>query len=138
MEYCYRRISEHPLNPQNHQKSWSHCLCCSFFWHGSTTWWQNWTFSLHIPLEISQDFKYNISYNSQLAHSVRQTKLILWDEALMQSRRTLEAVDRSFQDICRSVKPFGASPWFYYATSNSYFNESSSYSIYRRCKPLRA
>ncbi len=49
-------------------------------------------------------------YNTNLAHLIRQTRLILWDEAPMQNRRTLEAVDRSLQDICRSSKTFGGIP----------------------------
>lgn len=43
-------------------------------------------------------------------HLIRQTRLILWDEAPMQNRRILEAVDRSLQDICRSSKTFGGIP----------------------------
>jgi ATP-dependent exoDNAse (exonuclease V) alpha subunit len=38
---------------------------------------------------------------------IRSTDLVIWDEAPMQHRHIHEAVDRTFQDIRRSDKPFG-------------------------------
>uniref|UniRef100_A0A182N6N5 ATP-dependent DNA helicase n=1 Tax=Anopheles dirus TaxID=7168 RepID=A0A182N6N5_9DIPT len=44
---------------------------------------------------------------SQLAELIRQTSLIVWDEASMSSRYALEAVDRTLQDIMGIQRPFG-------------------------------
>jgi hypothetical protein len=38
---------------------------------------------------------------------IRSTDLVIWDEAPMQHRHIHEAVDRTFQDIRHSDKPFG-------------------------------
>ena len=49
----------------------------------------------------------NISRQSGRAELMRQTKLIIWDEAMMCNRHCLEALDRTLRDLLRSEQPFG-------------------------------
>jgi hypothetical protein len=42
-----------------------------------------------------------------LADLIRQTSLVIWDEAPMQHRHIVETVDRTFRDVLNSDKPFG-------------------------------
>lgn len=66
-----------------------------------------------IPLKLDDSSTCSISMNSDIAELLKQTKLIIWDEALMQHRFAFEAIDRSLRDIMKSVssenfdKPFG-------------------------------
>src|SRR6202789_1450016 len=60
-----------------------------------------------IPIEIHESSTCAIPRNSDLADLIRSTDLVIWDEAPMQHRHIHEAVDRTFQDIRRSDKPFG-------------------------------
>nr|GEX19457.1 DNA helicase [Tanacetum cinerariifolium] len=52
-----------------------------------------------IPLNLKDECICNIRKNSQLADLLRQTDLIIWDEAPMNDRRCFEALDRSLSDI---------------------------------------
>jgi ATP-dependent DNA helicase PIF1 len=53
----------------------------------------------------------SIAAISQTAALLRQTALIIWDEALITHRYCYEAVDRSLQDIYKmSETPFGSIP----------------------------
>ena len=60
-----------------------------------------------VPIPIHQQSHCNIPKNSQLADLIRQADLVIWDEAPMQHRHIMEAVDRTFRDLCDSDKPFG-------------------------------
>ena len=53
-----------------------------------------------IPLDADQTSRCNISHGSYLAELMRKTKLIFWDEAPMQSRYDIDAVDRCLRDLC--------------------------------------
>ncbi|GKC31644.1 DNA helicase [Tanacetum coccineum] len=62
-----------------------------------------------IPLNLEDESICSIKKNSQLADLLRQTHLIIWDEAPMNDRRCFEALDRSLKDICnRPNSLFGA------------------------------
>ncbi|XP_063936175.1 uncharacterized protein LOC108225973 [Daucus carota subsp. sativus] len=67
----------------------------------------------HIPLKLDNCSTAGINHGSDLAELIRQTSLIIWDEAPMQHRHAFECVDRSLRDIMSSVdsnrarKPFG-------------------------------
>ena len=57
----------------------------------------SWT--AHIPLDIKEDSSCFIQRRTQLAELLRETDLILWDEAPMTNRSIFNAVDRTLQDI---------------------------------------
>ena len=60
-----------------------------------------------IPIPCHESSVCNIPKCSHLAELIRITDLVIWDEAPMQHRHIVEAVDHSFRDICDSDKPFG-------------------------------
>ena len=60
-----------------------------------------------IPIEIHESSTCAIPRNSDLAELIHLTDLVIWDEPPMQHCHIHEAVDRTFQDIRRSDKPFG-------------------------------
>ncbi|XP_016168754.1 uncharacterized protein LOC107611328 [Arachis ipaensis] len=66
-----------------------------------------------IPLMVHEDSVCNIKQNSELVELLKQTKLIIWDEASMVHRYSVEAVDKSLRDIMSSTDnnnanlPFG-------------------------------
>ncbi|KAH0712369.1 hypothetical protein KY289_008328 [Solanum tuberosum] len=60
-----------------------------------------------IPLQANETTMTNMSKQGGGAKLIRQAKLIIWDEAPMAKRHTIETVDRSFRDIMDSDKPFG-------------------------------
>jgi hypothetical protein len=61
-----------------------------------------------IPIPCHESSICNIPKTSHLAELIRMTDLVIWDEAPMQHRHNMEAVDRSFRDILNnSEKPFG-------------------------------
>ena len=60
-----------------------------------------------IPLNLDSDSTCNINRQSELANLIRQTKLIIWDEAPMTHCFALEALDRTLQDIRHNDNPFG-------------------------------
>lgn len=61
-----------------------------------------------IPIDgLSEESVCSIPKESNLAGLLRVTRLILWDEALMQHRYTHEALDRTLRDIRNSDQPFG-------------------------------
>lgn len=59
----------------------------------------------HIPLKLDQYSVANIKHGSDIAELIKQTSLIIWDEAPMQHRYAFESVDRCFRDIMSSVDP---------------------------------
>ncbi|KAJ9076436.1 hypothetical protein DSO57_1039631 [Entomophthora muscae] len=66
------------------------------------------TFKMHLNLDESS--VYNIAYQSQLATQLRQTTLLIWDEAPMQHKFVVLAVERTLQDVCNNEALFGGIP----------------------------
>ncbi|XP_071916266.1 uncharacterized protein [Coffea arabica] len=60
-----------------------------------------------IPLDASNTKTFQISKQSSTAKLIVMAKLILWDEASMAKRDTIEAFDLLLKDIMDSDKPFG-------------------------------
>ena len=60
-----------------------------------------------IPLNIDSQSTCNIAVNSHEADLIRQTSLIIWDEAPMQHKHAFEALHRTLIDICQNDKPMG-------------------------------
>ena len=58
-----------------------------------------------IPIVLDEYSLCNIGHNSDIAELIKQTKLIIWDEAPMQHRYAFECLDRSLKDIMKSVDP---------------------------------
>lgn len=54
------------------------------------------------------------------AQLIRQDKLLIWDEAPMDKRHTIETVDRSFRDIMYKDVLFGGKSWYLKVTSNKF------------------
>nr|GEW41954.1 ATP-dependent DNA helicase PIF1-like [Tanacetum cinerariifolium] len=52
-----------------------------------------------IPINVVKDYMCIITADSDLADLIRETKLIIWDEALMINRLAFEAFDRTLRDI---------------------------------------
>ena len=59
-----------------------------------------------IPIKLENDSFCLITKQSNLAALLRETKLIIWDEAPMASCLAMEALDRSLQDIMNNDLPF--------------------------------
>ena len=57
-----------------------------------------------IPLQLKSGSVCAISVNSERAQLLRETSLIVWDEAPMAHRHAFEAVDRLLQDIMGNNK----------------------------------
>jgi hypothetical protein len=57
-------------------------------------------------ISIGKGDVFNIPKQSGLANLLRDTKLIIWDEALMMSRYLLEGLNLTLQDLCDSELPF--------------------------------
>lgn len=60
-----------------------------------------------IPLNATADYNIPISKTSPLAHLLRETKLIIWNEAPMMHRFNFEAVDRCLRDVRNDDRWFG-------------------------------
>ena len=60
-----------------------------------------------IPLCVDSSSTCSISINSDLSELIRNTALIIWDEAPMIHRNAFEAVSRTFQDIMGCTDPWG-------------------------------
>ena len=61
-----------------------------------------------IPIPCHESSICGIPKTSQLAELIRMTDMVIWDEAPMQHRHNMEAVDRTFRDILNNhEKPFG-------------------------------
>jgi ATP-dependent DNA helicase PIF1 len=52
-----------------------------------------------MPVPTLDNSTCNIDHNSDMANLIRQTKLIIWDEAPMAHRYTFECLDRTLKDI---------------------------------------
>jgi hypothetical protein len=64
-------------------------------------------FRFKIPLEIKESMQCNVSIQSGLASLLRIATIIIWDEAPMTHRFSIEAVDRLLQDLNSCSLPFG-------------------------------
>ena len=62
------------------------------------------------PLDLDETSSLNIPLQSDLAELIRRAKLIVWDEAPMNHRFLLEALDRSLRKITGIDLPFGGKP----------------------------
>nr|XP_043633123.1 ATP-dependent DNA helicase PIF1-like [Erigeron canadensis] len=60
-----------------------------------------------IPININEDSICHILPDSWLAELVKETSLIIWDEAPIIHRHSFESLDRTFRDILKTDKPFG-------------------------------
>ncbi|GKC56059.1 ATP-dependent DNA helicase PIF1-like protein, partial [Tanacetum coccineum] len=58
-----------------------------------------------IPINCNESSVCSISPNSDLGALLRQTKLIIWDEAPMTHRHAFEALDRTLRDVLRLNNP---------------------------------
>ena len=61
---------------------------------------------MRAPLDIKENSVLDISVQSALANVIKESCLIVWDEAPMAHRFLLEALDRSLRDIMENNKPF--------------------------------
>ena len=61
-----------------------------------------------VPINVVEDSMCTINADSPLGDLIRQTKLIIWDEAPMVHRHCFEAFDRTLKDVTDcDDKPFG-------------------------------
>ncbi|XP_022014032.1 uncharacterized protein LOC110913518 [Helianthus annuus] len=58
-----------------------------------------------IPININKDSICSIELNSELGGLIKETKMIIWDEAPMTHKHCFEALDRTMRDIVRSSNP---------------------------------
>lgn len=65
--------------------------------------------ALKLPLNLQQSDEptCNISKSSAMAKVLQTCKIIIWDECTMAHKRSLEALDRSLQDLRNNQNPFG-------------------------------
>ncbi|XP_022156991.1 uncharacterized protein LOC111023820 [Momordica charantia] len=61
----------------------------------------------NIPLQATDSTMCNISKQSVRLELLQKARLIIWDEAPMAKRYTIESLDRSFRDIMDCPQPFG-------------------------------
>ncbi|KAK9072558.1 hypothetical protein SSX86_008992 [Deinandra increscens subsp. villosa] len=59
-----------------------------------------------IPIKITETSVCNITKKTQLSKLLEETKLIVWDEAPMSERNSLEALDRTLKDILCDTREF--------------------------------
>ncbi|XP_076957793.1 uncharacterized protein LOC143633361 [Bidens hawaiensis] len=61
-----------------------------------------------IPLDMTDISTCNIKKNTQLAQLLKETSLIIWDEASMNDKKCFETLDRSLKDLFNNChKPLG-------------------------------
>ncbi|KAK9671513.1 hypothetical protein RND81_12G035200 [Saponaria officinalis] len=58
-----------------------------------------------IPINLNDSTSCRIDHGSDLAQLIRETSLIIWDEAPMVHRHAFEAMDRAFRDIMHGADP---------------------------------
>ncbi|XP_074362379.1 uncharacterized protein LOC141702628 [Apium graveolens] len=58
-----------------------------------------------IPIVLDECSTCNIAHDSDVAQLIKQTQLIIWDEAPMQHRYAFECLDRLLKDIMKAVDP---------------------------------
>ncbi|XP_042009054.1 uncharacterized protein LOC121757599 [Salvia splendens] len=105
-----------------------YCVKCGIQWHslfivaeGRTT-----HSRFKIPINVNEDSMCNIKQGSVLAELIMQAKLIVWDEAPMIHKHSIEAVDRTLRHIlsvCSEFsmdKSFGGKLWFLVVTLDKF------------------
>ncbi|XP_076920154.1 uncharacterized protein LOC143581216 [Bidens hawaiensis] len=60
-----------------------------------------------IPINLTEDSICSFDPQSEVADLIKQTSLIIWDEAPMIHKHAFEAMDRTFKDILKSDSLFG-------------------------------
>ncbi|XP_021767950.1 uncharacterized protein LOC110732331 [Chenopodium quinoa] len=60
-----------------------------------------------IPLDVDEIPSPSISKQSALGQLIRLARLIIWDEAPMEKRQTIEYFGRLLQDVCSNQQKFG-------------------------------
>jgi len=60
-----------------------------------------------IPVPCNSESTCNITATSELAQTITEANIIIWDEAPMHHRHTFEAVDRTLRDILENEDIFG-------------------------------
>ena len=60
-----------------------------------------------VPLRVVEGDLCNLQKGTALANLIKKAALILWDEATMQNKYVLEAMNRTLQDIMDNAAPFG-------------------------------
>ncbi|KAL3844193.1 hypothetical protein ACJIZ3_001596 [Penstemon smallii] len=60
-----------------------------------------------LPFDALDKTNGKISKQTSLAKMIREAKLIIWDEASMANRFSIEALDLTLADICDKSEPFG-------------------------------
>ncbi|XP_022041580.1 uncharacterized protein LOC110944175 [Helianthus annuus] len=60
-----------------------------------------------IPINLTNNCMCSIKKQSGAARLINSARLIIWDEASMANRQSIEAVDRTLQDITGITLPFG-------------------------------
>ena len=63
--------------------------------------------TFNVPIPILDDSTCRINLQPTIANAMKNTALIIWDEAAMTHRWICEAVDRSFRDVTGANLPFG-------------------------------
>lgn len=65
--------------------------------------------ALKLPLnmQLTETPTCNISKTSGMAKVLQQCKIIMWDECTMAHKKSLEALDRTLQDLRNNRQPFG-------------------------------
>ncbi|PWA98889.1 DNA helicase [Artemisia annua] len=64
-----------------------------------------------IPLQLADESVCSVKKGTQLGELLKQTDLVIWDEAPMSERRCFEALDRTFRDILDEPRlVFGGKP----------------------------
>ena len=64
-------------------------------------------FKLPLNIHATDVGTSSITRDSDMATVIERAKIVIWDEATMSHRSSLEAVDMLFQDVCRNTKTMG-------------------------------
>ncbi|GAA0157298.1 hypothetical protein LIER_38429 [Lithospermum erythrorhizon] len=60
-----------------------------------------------IPVDADSKFQSQMSSQSSEAELIRNSKLMIWDEAPMADKAAIHVVNKLLQDVCQSELPFG-------------------------------
>ena len=60
-----------------------------------------------IPTDYGESITCNVGKHTSLAAVIRETTLIIWDEATMARRENIESLDLLLRDLCLPDIPFG-------------------------------
>jgi len=101
--FLYNTLIAHVLDQGDHVISVASSGIAALILHGGRT--AHSTFK--IPLNINSDSTCNIDVQSDLADSIRNASLLIWDEAPMMHKHIFEAVNRTLKDITKNNTPFG-------------------------------